>query len=60
VQRYGRVPPYNETISYVRAIRKTYAERKLKADAGNPETKPAAKTPPAKTEAVPETKNSGQ
>jgi soluble lytic murein transglycosylase-like protein len=28
VQRYGRVPPYNETIAYVRAIRKTYAQRK--------------------------------
>ena len=33
VQRYGRVPPYNETISYVRAIRKTYALRKNKSDA---------------------------
>jgi len=33
VQHYGRVPPYNETISYVRAIRKTYAQRKLKSDA---------------------------
>lgn len=33
VQRYGRVPPYNETISYVRAIRKTYAQRKSKGDA---------------------------
>ena len=33
VQRYGRVPPYNETISYVRAIRKTYAQRKSKNDA---------------------------
>jgi len=30
VQHYGRVPPYNETISYVRAIRKTYAQRKSK------------------------------
>jgi soluble lytic murein transglycosylase-like protein len=47
VQRYGRVPPYNETVSYVRAIRKTYAERKLKADPRNPETKLTAKTPPA-------------
>jgi len=28
VDRYGRVPPYNETIAYVRAIRKTYAQRK--------------------------------
>jgi soluble lytic murein transglycosylase-like protein len=33
VQHYGRVPPYHETISYVRAIRRTYAERKLKGDA---------------------------
>lgn len=28
VRKYGRVPPYNETLSYVRAIRKTYALRK--------------------------------
>ena len=28
VERYGNVPPYNETIAYVRAIRKTYAQRK--------------------------------
>jgi soluble lytic murein transglycosylase-like protein len=42
VQRYGRVPPYNETISYVRAIRKTYAQRKSKGDA-KPETKMEAK-----------------
>ncbi len=33
VQKYGRVPPYNETIAYVRAIRKTYAQRKAKAGA---------------------------
>ena len=31
VQRYGNVPPYNETIAYVRAIRKTYAQRKTAA-----------------------------
>lgn len=38
VQRYGRIPPYNETIKYVRAIRKTYALRKSnndKAGSGN-------------------------
>src|SRR5215471_1057393 len=34
VHRYGRVPPYNETIAYVRAIRKTYALRKAKAETG--------------------------
>ena len=43
VQRYGRVPPYNETISYVRAIRKTYAQRKLKNGARS-ELKAEAKT----------------
>jgi soluble lytic murein transglycosylase-like protein len=28
VHRYGKIPPYSETIAYVRAIRKTYALRK--------------------------------
>lgn len=32
VRRYGRVPPYNETMAYVRAIRKTYELRKSGAD----------------------------
>jgi hypothetical protein len=32
VQRYGRIPPYNETIKYVRAIRKTYALRKSNSE----------------------------
>jgi hypothetical protein len=32
LQKYGRVPPYRETQSYIRAIRKTYAQRKSKAD----------------------------
>jgi soluble lytic murein transglycosylase-like protein len=32
VQRYGRIPPYNETIKYVRAIRKTYDLRKSNSD----------------------------
>jgi hypothetical protein len=35
VQRYGRVPPYNETQSYVQAIRKTYALRKSKPGINN-------------------------
>jgi len=42
VQRYGHVPPYNETISYVRAIRKTYAQRKSK-DSPKTEAKPGPK-----------------
>jgi soluble lytic murein transglycosylase-like protein len=53
VQRYGRVPPYNETISYVRAIRKTYALRKNKADA-----KPSANME-AKSDAKSDAKPSG-
>lgn len=32
VQRYGRVPPYNETLAYIRAIRKTYEQRKSTQD----------------------------
>ena len=48
VQHYGRVPPYNETISYVRAIRRTYAERKLKSAAKTPTG--ATVTAGAKTE----------
>jgi soluble lytic murein transglycosylase-like protein len=36
VQRYGRIPPYSETIAYVRAIRKTYALRKSGNDKSSP------------------------
>jgi len=54
VQRYGRVPPYNETISYVRAIRKTYAQRKLKSAAAS-EAKAVVKT-----EVTTDTKSAGQ
>jgi len=46
VQHYGRVPPYNETISYVRAIRKTYAQRKSKND---PKTEAKAEPKAAST-----------
>lgn len=35
VERYGRVPPYNETVTYVRAIQKTYAKRKSKGEAND-------------------------
>jgi soluble lytic murein transglycosylase-like protein len=35
VERYGRVPPYNETVTYVRAIQKTYAKRKSKSEAND-------------------------
>jgi hypothetical protein len=49
VERYGRVPPYHETQSYVRAIRKTYALRK---------TKPGSKTA-GMTEEKTDTKSGG-
>jgi soluble lytic murein transglycosylase-like protein len=35
VEHYGRVPPYNETVTYVRAIQKTYAKRKSKSEASD-------------------------
>ncbi len=38
LQKYGRVPPYRETQSYIRAIRKTYAQRKAKSDIGTQAT----------------------
>ena len=38
VEQYGRVPPYAETISYVRRVKRHYDERKAS---------PAAKTPAA-------------
>jgi soluble lytic murein transglycosylase-like protein len=50
VQRYGRIPPYNETLQYVRAIRKTYALRKSKAE---------TKTP-AQSNQIPEAISSGR
>jgi soluble lytic murein transglycosylase-like protein len=31
VQRYGRVPPYGETVSYVRRVKSSYAKRKTEA-----------------------------
>jgi len=37
VGRYGRIPPYNETIQYVRAIRKTYALRKSNSEKTAPD-----------------------
>jgi hypothetical protein len=40
VQKYGRVPPYNETMAYIRAIRKTYALRKAKPDGSGGKSSP--------------------
>jgi hypothetical protein len=42
VQLYGRVPPYAETISYVRRVKSGYATGKSKAAAKTPAPAPAA------------------
>ena len=52
VQHYGRVPPYNETISYVRAIRRTYAQRKLKSDAKTATNSAVTAQPKTETKTV--------
>jgi soluble lytic murein transglycosylase-like protein len=43
VQQYGRVPPFAETISYVRRVKRGYDKSKSKA---------STKTPPAKTGSI--------
>jgi soluble lytic murein transglycosylase-like protein len=64
VQQYGRVPPFAETISYVRRVRRNYEKSKSEASkktptANAPATKTAgtkssdAKTPETKTPAAP-------
>jgi soluble lytic murein transglycosylase-like protein len=60
VQLYGRVPPFTETISYVRRVKRGYDKSKSNAPALTPATKtPAAKTPatpaPATMPATPRT-----
>ena len=52
VQHYGRVPPYNETISYVKAIRRTYAQRKLKSDAKTATSSSVTAQPKTETKTV--------
>ena len=46
VQLYGRVPPYAETISYVRRVKRTYEKNKSAASA---KTAPRTGTPVAST-----------
>jgi len=43
VQRYGRVPPFAETISYVRRVKQTYEQRKSRNAPGKT---PASRTAP--------------
>jgi hypothetical protein len=38
VQKYGRIPPFPETQSYVRRVKHTYDQRKLPAPAATPPT----------------------
>jgi soluble lytic murein transglycosylase-like protein len=46
VQRYGAVPPYRETVSYVKRVRNTYQTRK-----SHPNQRPDAATPSQNTPA---------
>ncbi len=48
VQRYGRVPPFAETISYVRRVKQTYDQRK---SSNVPGKAPASRTAPLATSA---------
>jgi Transglycosylase SLT domain len=52
VQLYGRVPPYAETISYVRRVKSGYATSKSKASAKTP---PAPETGAVATASAPRT-----
>jgi hypothetical protein len=46
VQRYGAVPPYRETVSYVKRVKNTYQTRK-----SHPNQRPDAATPSQNTPA---------
>jgi soluble lytic murein transglycosylase-like protein len=48
VQRYGRVPPYRETQSYVQRVRRVYAQRKS-APPASPKASPNTPPPTAST-----------
>ena len=45
VQRYGRVPPYNETVSYVRRVKNTYENRKSHPNQRQDPTIPSQNAP---------------
>jgi soluble lytic murein transglycosylase-like protein len=52
VQRYGTVPPYNETVSYVRRVKNTYQNRKAQVSANTSGTVPnTAASAPSSTQA---------
>ena len=52
VQQYGRVPPYAETISYVRRVKRTY-EKNKSAGAAKPATQPGTPVGSSPTRANP-------
>lgn len=56
VEQYGRVPPYSETVSYVRRVKRTYEKKKSSqaAQAASPVPSPApnAKAVPAQQNQV--------
>ena len=45
VQRYGSVPPFHETVSYVRRVKNTYQSRKSQAAQSRPAPAPAQPAP---------------
>jgi hypothetical protein len=54
VQQYGRVPPFPETISYVRRVKRGYEKSKAESSKKSSPTKtPVVKTPATKTQATP-------
>jgi soluble lytic murein transglycosylase-like protein len=49
VQQYGRVPPFTETVSYVRRVKQSYQQRKSATPAGAVSAKIAAAAAPSTT-----------
>lgn len=46
VQRYGRVPPFPETVSYIRRVRRAYNQRKSDAATARPTARKKTPLPP--------------
>jgi len=45
VQKYGRVPPFPETMAYVRRVKRTYDRRKLPTSPASPTLAPKLTSP---------------
>lgn len=52
VQQYGSVPPFAETISYVRRVKRGYEKSKAESSKKTPATKSPAEIAPARTPAT--------